>query len=84
MILCGVNYERYSFADYSGLTIQDSSVEELESLFLTLSEQGNVARNQLKQVSGSYEELASESAKAMNNLSKKYPVLERKYHYGTY
>jgi hypothetical protein len=79
VILCGVNYERYTFADYSGLTIQDSSVEELESLFLTLAEQGNVARDQLKQVSASYEELAKESVRAMNNLSTKYPVLERNY-----
>lgn len=46
-LMCNVNYNRYTFAEISGLTIQPSSVEELYELCLLLAEDAVQLREQL-------------------------------------
>ena len=46
-LMCNVNYNRYTFAEISGLTIQPSSTEELYQLCLTLAEEAVQLREQL-------------------------------------
>ena len=82
-MLCGVNYYRYSFTYYSGLTVQDSSVEELYDLCIDLSNQANSLREQVSetaeagvfQLSTTKRETAKKASKAMEHLSHQYPIL---------
>ncbi len=84
---CGVNYYRYSFTTYSGLTIQESSVDELYELCMSLSVRANQLRDQIdnEDVAGafllsmSYGELSKEMVKAYDNLAKDYPILDGNY-----
>lgn len=46
-LTCNVNYNRYTFAEISGLTVQPSSVEELYQLCLMLAEDAVQLREQL-------------------------------------
>lgn len=46
-LMCNVNYNRYTFAEISGLKIQPSSVEELYQLCLLLAEDAVSLREQL-------------------------------------
>lgn len=45
----GIQYERYLFSDYSGLTVTESSVEELVGLCRMLSTQTNYLREQVQE-----------------------------------
>ena len=82
-ILCGVNYHRYSFTYYSGLTVRDSSVEELYELCMSLAEQANSLREQVPetdeegvfQLTTTKRETAKKTRAAMENLSQQYPIL---------
>lgn len=82
-MLCGVNYYRYSFTYYSGLTVQDSSVEELYELCIGLSNQANSLREQVPetaeagvfQLSTTKRETAKKAREAMEHLSHQYPIL---------
>lgn len=46
-LMCSVNYNRYTFAQISNLTVQPSTVEELYKLCLTLAEDAVRLREQL-------------------------------------
>lgn len=46
-LMCNINYNRYTFAEISGLTIQPSSVEELYQLCRILAEDAVQLREQL-------------------------------------
>ena len=82
-ILCGVNYYRYSFTYYSGLTVQDSSVLELYELCKSLAEQANDLREQVPKtdeqgvfhLTTTKRETAKKARDAMQNLSEQYPIL---------
>ena len=83
VILCGTNYHRYSFAYYRGITVQDSSVEELHELCICLSKQANILREQVPcedergifQLSTSIKDTGIKARDTMNQLGEEYPVL---------
>lgn len=82
-MLAGINYYRYPFSRYSGLTITDSTVEELYSLTESLAMQANVLRDQTEardtdgvfRLSESKYQLAKLADQAMEALARKYSVL---------
>ena len=84
VMLCGVNYHRYSFARHSGLMVCDSSIEELYQLCEDLSEQAKTFRGQLKELgekevfrlSTSDYKTAKKARDAMSNLAKQFPILD--------
>ncbi len=86
-ILAGINYYRYPFSYYSGLTIRESTVEELYSLTESLAMQANELREQTNErdtegvfrLSESKYQLAKLADEAMETLSKKYSVLSGYY-----
>ncbi len=88
LICGGLNYYRYSFSEYSNLTIEKSSVKELYELTDSLASQANELRakitstdnNGVFRLSTSNNELGKIADKAYEALSKDYPVL--KGHYG--
>jgi len=86
MIGCGTNYYRNEFADFSGLTIEKSTKEELYELCLELGEKTNEARARLEIPEGetfksglSNSERAAAAAEAMDRLAESYEVLEGYY-----
>jgi len=82
VLLCGVNYHRYPVAYHLGLTVEDSTVEELEGLYAELVDKAVELRAQLdsENENGVYvlpyseKELGREAKKAYEALSKEYPV----------
>lgn len=82
VLLCGVNYHRYSVAHHLELMVEDSSGEELEGLYAELAEQASELRAQLVSVNenGVYvlpfseKELGKEAKKAYEALADEYPV----------
>lgn len=79
---CGLNYYRYPFTEYSGLTIEDSTLEQLKALCFSLSKEANTLRDQLKEDENgvvdygfSIKEMAEEARLAMEQLSQDYPVM---------
>ena len=84
---CGINYSRYTFAQVSGLPIQESSVEELYTLCLSLAEDVNRLRAQLPEdeqgvmVSGfsSQAEKAEQARVSYDTLEAQYPTLTAGY-----
>ena len=86
MLGCGTNYYRYEFAEFSGLTIEKSSKEELAGLFAELVQKTNKARAELDLGEGevfysklSFSEKAEEASKAMYRLGEEYEILEGYY-----
>lgn len=81
--MVGMNYYRYSFAKYSNLEIQESSLQELYALTQSLKDTANELREQTSltdaegvfKLSMNHYELAKEAAKAYQLLAKEYPVL---------
>jgi len=65
---CSVNYYRKPVADYLGLQIRDSSVEELAALHTELSERTNAVRKQLTLEDGEGVYLLSVSNRALAKL----------------
>ena len=47
VLLCGVNYHRYPVAYHLGLTVENSSVEDLEGLLIELAQRAGSLRAQL-------------------------------------
>ena len=88
MIGGGANYYRYEFAQFSGLEIKKSSVDELCDLYRELIEKTNAARKELGirddepfVSSLSNRERAKEANAAMEKLAEKYDVIEKFYSY---
>lgn len=91
MLFAGVNYNRYTFADYSGLEIKESSVKELYNLNKHLATEAVKLRTELQEVkeqdanssitieNSSWTDLTKEANAAFDNLSKQYPVLGGNY-----
>lgn len=88
VMLGGVNYYRYSFATYSGVEIQESSVEELYYLCLDLAQDAADIRSQLQMQEGTvdengvlqinqngWREVSKIAEESFEKLSKEYPVL---------
>lgn len=85
VIGCGVNYHRVSVADYRGITVRDSSKEELYGLCAGLAEQAAELRAELVEyededgvlrLSGSNRELGKQVQEAYEKLSVELPVLK--------
>lgn len=82
-ILCGTNYYRYSFTYYSGLTVKDSTVDELYSMCIDLANGANQLRDQISstddqgvfQLTTTNRETAVKARDAMENLGQQYPIL---------
>ena len=83
---CGLNYSRYSFTTYSGLTIRDSSAQELAALCAELIEEANELRPLITEdetgvtvLTASDYETAAKTKAAFDTLSQQYPVLQGSY-----
>ncbi len=84
ILLCGINYHRYSVQYYLGLSVENSSVEELEGLLIELAEKANELRSNLttENEEGIYilpmskRELGQEAKQAYKNLAKEYEIFE--------
>lgn len=87
VIGCSVNYYRKPVAEYLGLTIRDSSVEELHELHAELAERTNAVRRQLTLedeasvylLSVSHRELAELCDQAYDALSEEYDIFHGVY-----
>ncbi|HCD43201.1 MAG TPA: DUF3810 domain-containing protein [Lachnoclostridium sp.] len=72
---CGINYYRKPFSSYSGLEVRLSSLEELKSLCLQLTDEVNrICREGLAEETD-LKSLEKESVKAMKRLGEVYPEL---------
>ena len=92
MLGCGTNYYRYEFSAFSGLTVQRSTVDELEGLCTELAGKAATARERAAaeavksgsmaaedEVYNSYlsqKELKEASRSAMYALADKYPIMK--------
>ena len=83
---CGLNYSRYPFTYYSGLTVRDSSSQELAELCTELIEEANLLRGQVQENSSGITTLskpiyqtAADAKTAFDVLSQGYLVLEGRY-----
>lgn len=86
IILCGTNYYRYTFSQYSNLEIKDSSLEELYELSLHLVEDVNKFRENVMEnedgvfvLSNDIYKTAKISSESYKLASKQYPVLGGRY-----
>ncbi|MBE5929989.1 MAG: DUF3810 domain-containing protein [Lachnospiraceae bacterium] len=88
VIGCGVNYHRVSIADYRGITVRDSSKEELYGLCIELAEQAVELRTELTKYEDedgvlrlpvSNRELGKQVQQAYEMLSEDLPVLRGMY-----
>ena len=87
ILLCGINYHRYSVQYYLGLSVENSSVEELEGLLMELANQATSLRSNLitENEDGGYvlpmskRELGQEARQAYKNLAKEYEIFEGHY-----
>lgn len=83
VITCGVNYHRLPFTAHSGLTVRDSSAEELYALCLELMEETNAARLAMEEDENGVVRLhtqdpyalAKRSQAVFEDLGERYPVL---------
>ena len=87
VVLCGVNYHRYPVAYHMGLTVENSSVEELEGLYIELADKATELRAQLitENENGVYvlpyseSELGRVAQKAYEVFAEEYPVFGGRY-----
>lgn len=87
VLLCGVNYHRYPVAYHLGLTVENSTVDELAGLYTELADKATELRIQLttENERGVYvlpyseRELGKETKKAYQELAKEYPVFGGRY-----
>ena len=83
VILCGINYSRITFSESSGLPVQDSSVEELYELNVSLPEEVSSLRAQLPEDQNGVMESGFSSSKdkaeqariSYDTLQPQYPTL---------
>ena len=79
-VLCGVNYHRHPFSYYSGLSVQPSGIDELNSLCLELAAEANALYPQVVGEGGAimyggHAETSRAAQSAMRSLGERYPVL---------
>lgn len=82
VLLCGVNYHRYPVAYHLGLTVENSTVDELAGLYIELADKATELRAQLttENEKGVYvlpyseRQLGKEAKKAYQEFAKEYPV----------
>lgn len=87
VILCGVNYHRYPVAYHFGLSVENSSMEELEGLFTELADKAVELRATLttEDENGVYvlpyseKALGKEAKNAYEVFAKEYPVFGGNY-----
>lgn len=87
VLLCGVNYHRYPVAYHLGLTVEESTVEELAGLYTELADKATELRAQLttEDERGVYVlpfsegQLGKEAKKAYQEFAKEYPVFGGRY-----
>lgn len=86
VIGCGINYYRYPVSAYLGLTVQDSSEEELAGLLKELAQTASGLREELAEDDNgvyclpmSHRELGLQAKKAYEQLSKQYEVFSGQY-----
>ena len=86
ILLCGINYHRYSIQHYLGLSVENSSVEELEGLLIELADRATFLRTHLTEdedgvyiLPMSKRELGKEVKKAYENLTKVYEIFAGSY-----
>ncbi len=91
VIFAGVNYHRYSFADYSGLEVKESTLQELYNLNVAIANKASDIRDKLhlegaedengviQFSSSNWNEIGQEAAKAFDKAAEKYPVLKGNY-----
>ncbi len=83
VLFCGINYSRVTFSESSGLPVQDSSVEELYELNVSLAEEVSSLRAQLhedengvmKSGFSSLEEKAEQARISYDTLQSQYSTL---------
>lgn len=86
-VLCGVNYHRLPFSDYSGLTIVPSTTQELTLLCDALMQKANALRQELTEdeqglmvlTDKSIYDTAKAAQEAYVNIAKEFPVLAGNY-----
>lgn len=87
VLLCGINYHRYPFSQVCGLTVQDSTVEELQGLCTELAQQASSLREQVAEdengvMVSSFPDafqVARESQSCYDKLADRYPTLPAGY-----
>ncbi len=82
-MLCGLNYYRYTFTDYTGYDIGRGSQAELEQLCGNLAEELVEVRQELPPdiyTSTEFATYSEQSVAAMQELAKEYPVLKRSFY----
>lgn len=76
---CGVNYYRHTFAEASGLTVENSSSDTLFNLCEILVENINAERNKLggNEVLelSDFSQVSKQAGEAVNALERKYPTV---------
>lgn len=78
----GTNHRRYAFADVSGLTVRESTAEELYDLCVALTQAANTLREDVQEdengvfcLSASLSDSAARAKTAFNALHADYPTL---------
>ncbi|MBO1306051.1 DUF3810 domain-containing protein [Enterococcus sp. 669A] len=82
-LLCGLNYYRYTFTDYTGYDIGHSSQGELGQLCANLADELVEIREELPTdiyTSTEFATYSEKSVDAMQELADDYPVLERSFY----
>ena len=87
VLLCGVNYHRYPVAYHFGLTVENSTVDELAGLYTELADKATELRARLttEDEKGVYvlpyskRQLGKEAKKAYQKFAKEYPVFGGSY-----
>lgn len=85
--LCGLNYYRHTFASYTGYSVEQSSVAELEQLCTSLADDLGQVRAQLGEETDltastpeDFESYAQRSVQVIEALAEQYSVLERPFY----
>lgn len=87
VLLCGINYHRYTFAQHSGLPMQESTVAELQTLCEDLAAQANALAEQVPVdetgvctlFADGFRPLADAADEAYALAAQEYPVLGGSY-----
>ncbi|MGM0215820.1 DUF3810 domain-containing protein [Enterococcus sp. AZ109] len=82
-MLCGLNYYRYTFTDYTGYAIDQGNQADLELLCANLASELMEIRGKLSgdmYDSNEFMVYSEQSVTAMQELAKEYPVLKRSFY----
>lgn len=88
VVMCGINYNRYEFTYYSGLTVREHTTAELEEMCVALTAQANhLAEKTSRNADGtldrkgySFSQISQNTAKAFSALAQEYEVLRGNYY----